>query len=71
MNDVEVAVEQGHEAAQLSDRANKEAELPNLELLIAQVSENASSASSSGGLLNQLRDFNAFLERAAHALEST
>ena len=70
MNDVEVAVEQGRDAAQLSERATKDAEIPNLELLISQVSETASSNSFTGGLLNQLRDFNTFLERAAYALES-
>lgn len=70
MNDVEVAVEQGQEAAHLSERANREAELPNLELLVAQISETASSASLGGGLLSQLRNFNKFLERAAVALES-
>ncbi|KAL7926262.1 hypothetical protein ACQKWADRAFT_282241 [Trichoderma austrokoningii] len=70
MHDVELAVEQGKEAPELSRAAQREAELANLELLVSRVSEQASSSSFTGGLLRQVRDFNAFLERAAMALES-
>ncbi|KAK1255207.1 hypothetical protein MKX08_009202 [Trichoderma sp. CBMAI-0020] len=70
MHDVELAVEQGREAPELSRAAQKEAELANLELLVSRVSEQASSSSFTGGILRQVRDFNSFLERAAIALES-
>ncbi|RCI13283.1 hypothetical protein L249_0657 [Ophiocordyceps polyrhachis-furcata BCC 54312] len=67
MHDIELAVEQGRDAPEVSRQVQRQA---NLELLIAQVSDLASSGSSTGGLLHQVRDFNAFLERAALALES-
>lgn len=70
MHDVDLAVEQCRDAPQLSREAQRKAQVANLELLIAQVSEAASSSSSTGGLLHQVREFNAFLERAALALES-
>lgn len=70
MRDIDFAVAQGREAPDLPPKANKEAELANLELAVAQITDQASSAGPSGGLLNQLRDFNGFLERAAQALES-
>ncbi|PNY26673.1 Protein MNN4 [Tolypocladium capitatum] len=70
MHDLDLAVEQGIEAPELSRAAQKQADLANLELLIARVSDQASSASSTGGMLRQVADFNAFLERAALALES-
>lgn len=70
MRDIDLAVAQGREAPELSAKAQKEAELANLELAVAQVSDQASSAGATGGLLNQIRDFNAFLERTAVALES-
>ncbi|KAL6904877.1 hypothetical protein GGI43DRAFT_398294 [Trichoderma evansii] len=70
MHDVDLAVEQGREAPELSRAAQKEAELANLELLVSRVSEQASSSSFTGGILRQVRDFNSFLERAAMALES-
>jgi hypothetical protein len=70
MHDLDLAVEQGNEAPELPRAAQKQAELANLELLTARVSDQASSASSTGGLLRQVADFNAFLERAALALES-
>ncbi|PHH61441.1 hypothetical protein CDD81_349 [Ophiocordyceps australis] len=70
MHDIELAVEQGKQAPELSPAAQKRANVANLELLIARVSEQASSASSSGGLLHQVQDFNKLLERAALQLES-
>ncbi|OAA42806.1 hypothetical protein BBO_04721 [Beauveria brongniartii RCEF 3172] len=70
MHDIDLAVEQGRDAAELSSRARKEAELGNLELIISQVAEQASSNGPTGGLLHQIQDFNAFLERAAAVLES-
>ncbi|KAM3534731.1 hypothetical protein MY4038_001984 [Beauveria bassiana] len=70
MHDIDLAVERGGDAAELSSRARKEAELGNLELIISQVAEQASSNGPTGGLLHQIQDFNAFLERAAAVLES-
>jgi hypothetical protein len=70
MHDVDLAVEQGREAPELSQAAQREAELANLELLVSRVSEQASSSSFTGGMLKQVKEFNSFLERAAMALES-
>ncbi|PFH61192.1 hypothetical protein XA68_18008 [Ophiocordyceps unilateralis] len=70
MHDMDLAVEQGRDAPELPRQVQQLADAANLELLIAQVSDTASSGSSTGGLLHQLREFNAFLERAALALES-
>ncbi|KHN94706.1 mannosylphosphorylation protein (Mnn4) [Metarhizium album ARSEF 1941] len=70
MHDIDLAVEQGRAAPELSREEEKEADLGNLDLVLAQISDQISSTSSTGGLLQQIRDFNAFLERAAAALES-
>jgi hypothetical protein len=70
MQDIDLAVAQGQDAPELSRAELKQAELANLELIVSRVAEEASSASSTGGLLRQVRDFNAFLERAAVALEA-
>ncbi|KAL2755106.1 hypothetical protein ACRALDRAFT_1082651 [Sodiomyces alcalophilus JCM 7366] len=69
MHDIDLAVDRGRAHDPLLPGEEKNAELANLELLISRVSEQASTRSSSGGTLKQLRDFNAFLERAAVALE--
>lgn len=70
MHDIDLAVEQGRDAPELSRAALKQAELANLELLVSQISDQASSTSSTGGFLSQVKEFNAFLERAAVALET-
>ncbi|RSM18653.1 hypothetical protein CDV31_002582 [Fusarium ambrosium] len=70
MYDVDLAVEQGRDAPELSRAQEKKAELANLELLVARITNEASSASSAGGMLQQVKEFNAFLERAAVALET-
>lgn len=70
MHDIDLAVERGQKAPELTRKEQKEADLANLELLIAQVTDQGSSKSASGGLLSQVTEFNAFLERAALALES-
>ncbi|CAI6090411.1 unnamed protein product [Clonostachys chloroleuca] len=70
MYDIDMAVSKGQDAPQLSGKAQKEAELSNLEFLVAQLTDQVSSSSESGGNLHQVQDFNAFLERAAQALES-
>lgn len=40
------------------------------ELLLNRVAGEVSNKSDSGGMLRQIKDFNAFLERAALALEA-
>lgn len=70
MRDIDMAVSQGKQAPDLSERQQKEAELANLELAVSQVADQVSSSSPNGGLLSQLKEFNAFLERAAGVLES-
>lgn len=70
MHEIDLAVEQGRDEGELSSRARKEAELGNLELLISQVADQASSNGPTGGLLKQIQDFNALLERTTAALEA-
>ncbi|KAF4442835.1 hypothetical protein F53441_11625 [Fusarium austroafricanum] len=70
MHDIDMAVERGRDAPELSRAQEKKAEIANLELLVAKITDEASSASSAGGMLQQVKNFNAFLERAAIALES-
>ncbi|KAI0015595.1 hypothetical protein F4780DRAFT_783999 [Xylariomycetidae sp. FL0641] len=70
MDDIELAIENGKTAPELDRKAEKAAELANLELLIAQVAGQATAAADGGGgALSQIKEFNAFLERAAAALE--
>lgn len=70
IHDIDLAVETGRGEAELSPRDEKQAELGNLEFVMSQIKENVCEASDNGGTLRQLKDFNAFLERAAVALES-
>ena len=69
MHDIDLAVEQGQAAPELSPAEQKTAELANLELLVNRVADQASSRSHGGGTLKQIREFNAFLERTAAVLE--
>ncbi|KAI0594759.1 hypothetical protein F4775DRAFT_415942 [Biscogniauxia sp. FL1348] len=69
MDDIELAIENGKSAPDLNPKEQKVAELANLELLISQVAGQASDVGDGGGNLKQIKDFNAFLERAAAALE--
>ncbi|PNP86038.1 hypothetical protein FNYG_01094 [Fusarium nygamai] len=70
MHDIDMAVERGRDAPELSRAQEKKADLANLELLVARITDEASSSSSAGGMLQQVKHFNAFLERAAIALET-
>ncbi|KAF4502688.1 hypothetical protein FAGAP_1089 [Fusarium agapanthi] len=70
MHDIDMAVERGRDAPELSRAQEKRADLANLELLVARITDEASSSSSAGGMLQQVKNFNAFLERAAIALET-
>ncbi|KAI0882112.1 uncharacterized protein GGS22DRAFT_195892 [Annulohypoxylon maeteangense] len=69
MDDIELAIENGRSAPDLNPKAQKAAELANLELLISRVVGQASVASDGGGNLKQIKDFNALLERTAAVLE--
>ncbi len=69
MHDVELAVDNGRSAPDLGPKERKLAELANLELLVSRVADQASTDGDGGGNLKQVKDFNAFLERAAAALE--
>ncbi|KAL5596551.1 uncharacterized protein BROUX77_007235 [Berkeleyomyces rouxiae] len=70
MHAVEAALAKGAGAPEVSADEARDAELVNLELVVARVAEQASSRGPGGGALNQIREFNRFLERAARALES-
>ncbi|KAK1547144.1 AT hook domain-containing protein [Colletotrichum paranaense] len=69
MHDIDMAVERGRAAPELSPAEKKTAELANLEILISRITDQACTRSDTGGTLKQVKDFNAFLERAAVALE--
>ncbi|KAI5918330.1 hypothetical protein F4810DRAFT_595357 [Camillea tinctor] len=69
MDDIELAIENGKQAPELNPKEQKVAEIANLELLISKVAGQASDVGDGGGNLKQIKDFNAFLERAAAALE--
>ncbi|KAL2888985.1 AT hook domain-containing protein [Ceratocystis lukuohia] len=70
MHAVESVLDRGAMSSDLPPAEARDAELANLELVVATVAEQASSRGPGGGALNQIREFNRFLERAAHALES-
>ncbi len=69
---MELAIERGRTQQQASNgsTAADAASGDELELFLRTVADKASSASSGGGLLHQVKDFNAFLERAATMLEN-
>ncbi|KAK2073873.1 hypothetical protein P8C59_008117 [Phyllachora maydis] len=70
MHDIDLAVERGKTAPELAAAEQRDAELANLELMVSRISAEACSKADSGGALYQIKAFNAFLERAATALES-
>ncbi|TQN72884.1 hypothetical protein CSHISOI_02587 [Colletotrichum shisoi] len=70
MHDIDLAVERGRAASELGPAEKKTAELANLEILISRITDQACTQSGAGGSLKQIKDFNAFLERTAVALES-
>ena len=69
MHNIDLAVHQGQAAPELTAAEKKKAEIANLELLISRVADQACSTSDGGGVLQQIKGFNAFLERAATMLE--
>jgi hypothetical protein len=70
MYDIDLAAERGVAAPELTATEAKKAEIANLGLLIARVADQASSKSEGGGVLAQIKEFNAFLERTAAILEA-
>jgi len=68
MHDVDLAIEQGRAAPELSAKGQKVADLANLELLVDRVREQACGHLPGGGNLRCIKGFNALLERAVAAL---
>ncbi|KAI9650446.1 hypothetical protein NHQ30_000461 [Ciborinia camelliae] len=64
VHDIELAVERGKSSSSHTDDGKT-----NIELILKRVASEASSASDDGGILKQIKEFNAFMERAALALE--
>ncbi|CAK7220801.1 hypothetical protein SBRCBS47491_004312 [Sporothrix bragantina] len=72
MHDIDLAVEQGRAAPELTSTQQKAADLADLELAVRRITEQLSGGSGSlhgGGTLQQIVEFNAFLERTAAVLE--
>lgn len=69
MHDIDLVVEKGQAAEELSAAEQKQADLANLELLVSRIADQVGSKSDGGGTLKQIKEFNAFLERTASVLE--
>ncbi|KAL8340082.1 hypothetical protein RB601_006285 [Gaeumannomyces tritici] len=70
MHDIELAVDEGRSAPELSAADKKRAELENLELLMHRVGGQLCAGGPGTGVLDQVKSFNAYLERAAAALQA-
>ena len=68
MHDIDLAVEAGLAAPELTAKEKKAAPPANLDLLISRISSQVSGRDT--GVLKEIRNFNAFLERAAVVLEA-
>lgn len=64
VHDIELAVERGKSSSDATNDGKT-----NIELRLKHIASEASSASDEGGVLKQIKAFNAFMERAALALE--
>ncbi|KAF7949519.1 uncharacterized protein EAE97_003028 [Botrytis byssoidea] len=64
VHDIELAVERGKSSSDNTDDGKT-----NIELMLKRIASEASSASDDGGVLKQIKAFNAFMERAALAFE--
>jgi hypothetical protein len=71
LHDIELAVSLGRErsAASATTSGPEEPSPPALSVLLKNVANQVSTKSAQGGILKSVREFNAFLERAAGALE--
>jgi hypothetical protein len=65
VHDIELAIDLGR-----SPQINDIQEMTGTEVLLKRVADQVSNKSDSGGILKQIKEFNAFLERAALVLES-
>lgn len=70
MHDIELAADEGRSAPELSAAEQKKADLGNLELLMHRVGGQLCGNGPGTGVLDQVKSFNAFLERAAAALQA-
>lgn len=68
IHDIEMAVDLGKQRQ--DQNADQSTDFVGIEVLLKRLAGEVSNKGDSGGLLNQVREFNAFLERAAIALES-
>lgn len=69
VHDIEMAIEMG-KSNQTSANIDHSTDLVGMELLIKRVAGEVSVQGHSGGILKEIKEFNAFLERAALALEA-
>ncbi|KAH8816538.1 hypothetical protein F5884DRAFT_776585 [Xylogone sp. PMI_703] len=67
--DIELALERG-KAKYPVNNMNSVMDMTGTELLLKRLAQDVSCKSSNGGILKQVKEFNAFLERAAFALEA-
>ncbi len=65
VHDIELAIDLGR-----TSEADDSGEMIGTEVLLKRVADEVSNKSDSGGILKQIKEFNAFLERAALVLES-
>ncbi|CZT44688.1 uncharacterized protein RSE6_04892 [Rhynchosporium secalis] len=69
VHDIEMAIEMG-KSKQDSEELDRAPDMIGTELLISRVAAEVSNKGDSGGILRQIKQFNAFLERTALALET-
>lgn len=67
VHDLELAIDMGKSAPRQPDAGA--GKMVGIELLVKRVASEVSSKADGGGFLSRVREFNAFLERAALALE--
>ncbi|KAH7327320.1 hypothetical protein BKA65DRAFT_510388 [Rhexocercosporidium sp. MPI-PUGE-AT-0058] len=68
IHDMEMVIEMGK--SRQTSETNRSADMVGTELLIRRIAGEVSNKGGSGGTLSQIKEFNAFLERAALALEA-
>lgn len=66
MHDVELAVDRGRTQSEPDENF----QMSGVEVLLKRVAGLVSNKGGSGGILEQIKNFNGFLERAASTLES-
>jgi hypothetical protein len=68
VHDIELAVERG-KSSKFHNDPDRGGDLMGTDYLLRRVANHVSNKGDSGGMLRQIKQFNAFLERAALALE--